>query len=42
VNSLPAGFPERIVSSIIEGVRRRLRLFASTVENPVSGASYVR
>ena len=28
VNNLPAGFPERIVSSVIEGVRRRLRLFA--------------
>ena len=24
---LPPGFPERIVSSVIEGVRRRLRLF---------------
>jgi serine/threonine-protein kinase HipA len=28
VNGLPSGFPERIVSSVIEGVRRRLRLFA--------------
>jgi serine/threonine-protein kinase HipA len=28
VNGLPPGFPERIVSSVIEGVRRRLRLFA--------------
>lgn len=28
VNSLPPGFPERIVSSVIEGVRRHLRLFA--------------
>jgi serine/threonine-protein kinase HipA len=28
VNGLPPGFPERIVSSIIEGVRQRLRLFA--------------
>jgi serine/threonine-protein kinase HipA len=28
VNGLPRGFPERIVSSIIEGMRRRLRLFA--------------
>jgi serine/threonine-protein kinase HipA len=28
VNDLPSGFPERIVSSVIEGVRRRLRLFA--------------
>jgi serine/threonine-protein kinase HipA len=28
VGGLPAGFPERIVSSVIEGVRRRLRLFA--------------
>ena len=28
VNDLPPGFPERIVSSVIEGVRRRLRLFA--------------
>jgi serine/threonine-protein kinase HipA len=25
---LPLGFPERIVSSVIEGLRRRLRLFA--------------
>jgi serine/threonine-protein kinase HipA len=28
VGGLPLGFPERIVSSVIEGVRRRLRLFA--------------
>jgi serine/threonine-protein kinase HipA len=28
VNDLPPGFPERIVSSVIEGVRRRLRLLA--------------
>jgi serine/threonine-protein kinase HipA len=28
VNDLPPGFPERIVSSVIEGIRRRLRLFA--------------
>jgi serine/threonine-protein kinase HipA len=28
VNGLPPGFPERIVSSVIEGLRRRLRLFA--------------
>jgi serine/threonine-protein kinase HipA len=28
VNDLPSRFPERIVSSIIEGLRRRLRLFA--------------
>jgi hypothetical protein len=28
VDDLPSGFPERIVSSVIEGVRRRLRLFA--------------
>jgi serine/threonine-protein kinase HipA len=28
VNDLPPGFPERIVSSVIEGLRRRLRLFA--------------
>jgi serine/threonine-protein kinase HipA len=28
VADLPQGFPERIVSSVIEGVRRRLRLFA--------------
>jgi serine/threonine-protein kinase HipA len=28
VNGLPPGFPERIVSSVIEGVRRRLQLFA--------------
>jgi hypothetical protein len=28
VSGLPSGFPERIVSSVIEGVRRRLRLFA--------------
>jgi hypothetical protein len=28
VNGLTPGFPERIVSSIIEGMRRRLRLFA--------------
>jgi serine/threonine-protein kinase HipA len=28
VNGLPPGFPERIVSSVIEGMRRRLRLFA--------------
>jgi serine/threonine-protein kinase HipA len=27
VNGLPTGFPERIVSSVIEGIRRRLRLF---------------
>ena len=27
VNGLPPGFPERIVSSVLEGVRRRLRLF---------------
>jgi len=30
VDGLPPGFPERIVSSVIEGVRRRLRLFAHT------------
>jgi hypothetical protein len=28
VNDLPPGFPARIVSSVIEGMRRRLRLFA--------------
>lgn len=28
VDGLPPGFPERIVSSVIEGMRRRLRLFA--------------
>lgn len=28
VNDLPRGFPERIVSSVVEGMRRRLRLFA--------------
>jgi serine/threonine-protein kinase HipA len=28
VDGLPPVFPERIVSSVIEGVRRRLRLFA--------------
>ena len=28
VDGLPPGFPERIVSSVIEGLRRRLRLFA--------------
>jgi hypothetical protein len=28
INDLPPGFPERIVSSVIEGVRQRLRLFA--------------
>jgi hypothetical protein len=28
VNGLPPKFPERIVSSVIEGMRRRLRLFA--------------
>jgi hypothetical protein len=28
VDGLPSGFPERIVSSVIEGMRRRLRLFA--------------
>jgi serine/threonine-protein kinase HipA len=28
VNGLPPVCPERIVSSVIEGVRRRLRLFA--------------
>ena len=28
VNDLPPGFPERIVSSVIEGMRRRLRLVA--------------
>jgi serine/threonine-protein kinase HipA len=27
VSDLPPGFPERIVSSVIEGLRRRLRLF---------------
>jgi serine/threonine-protein kinase HipA len=27
VDGLPPGFPERIVSSVIEGMRRRLRLF---------------
>jgi hypothetical protein len=27
VSDLPPGFPERIVSSVIEGVRRRRRLF---------------
>ena len=27
-NDLPPNFPERIVSSVIEGMRRRLRLFA--------------
>ena len=27
VSDLPPGSPERIVSSVIEGVRRRLRLF---------------
>jgi serine/threonine-protein kinase HipA len=26
-NDVPSGFPERIVSSVIEGLRRRLRLF---------------
>jgi len=33
VNDLPTGFPERIVSSIIEGLRRRLRLFAHATES---------
>jgi serine/threonine-protein kinase HipA len=28
VNERPSGFPEEIVASVIEGVRRRLRLFA--------------
>jgi hypothetical protein len=28
VNDLSPGFPERIASSVIEGVRRRQRLFA--------------
>jgi hypothetical protein len=28
MSDLPPGFPERIVSSVIEGLRRRLRLFA--------------
>jgi serine/threonine-protein kinase HipA len=28
VSGLPSAFPERIVSSVIEGVRRRLRLIA--------------
>jgi serine/threonine-protein kinase HipA len=28
VNDLPSGFPERIVSSVIEGMRRRQRLLA--------------
>jgi hypothetical protein len=28
MSHLPPGFPERIVSSVIEGLRRRLRLFA--------------
>jgi serine/threonine-protein kinase HipA len=28
VNGLPPNFPERIVSSVIEGLRGRLRLFA--------------
>ena len=28
VDGLSPGFPERIVSSVIEGLRRRLRLFA--------------
>jgi serine/threonine-protein kinase HipA len=33
VNDLPPGFPERIVSSVIEGLRRRLRLFAHAIGN---------
>ena len=31
VDGLPPGFPERIVSSVIEGLRRRLHLFAHAV-----------
>jgi len=42
VNDLPPGFPERIVSSVIEGVRRRLRLFAHAIGNAVSGETHVR
>jgi serine/threonine-protein kinase HipA len=30
LNGLPPGFPERIVSSVIEGMRRRLSLFSHT------------
>jgi hypothetical protein len=28
VNDLPPGFPERIVTSVTEGMRRRVSLFA--------------
>jgi hypothetical protein len=37
VNDLPLGFPERIVSSIIEGLRRRLRLFAHAAASARAG-----
>jgi serine/threonine-protein kinase HipA len=40
VNDLPSGFPERIVSSVIDGMRRRL--FAHAIGNIVSGETYVR
>ena len=42
VNDLPARFQERIVSSVIEGLRRRLRLFAHAIGNGVSGETHVR
>jgi serine/threonine-protein kinase HipA len=31
VADLPAGFPEEMVASVVEGMRRRLRLFANMV-----------
>jgi serine/threonine-protein kinase HipA len=36
VNELSAGFPEAIVSSIVDGMRRRLRLFAHVADNKMS------
>jgi hypothetical protein len=29
VNDLPPGFPEAMIASVIEGMRRRLRMFAT-------------
>jgi serine/threonine-protein kinase HipA len=37
VSGLPSGFPERIVSSVIEGLRRRQRLFAHVTAMASSG-----
>jgi serine/threonine-protein kinase HipA len=39
VNGLPPGFPERIVSSVIDGMRRRLRLFAHATASAWAGCN---